>query len=396
MRNYKCKADGKKYRIEVVGDSVQECYDKMEEREKKTEQAKREAYKTSLENPNIIFVNALYDWLRQNKSTTNKANSYDRIECIIHNQVEGYDIALWKAADITTQDLNNHLHYLQFEREEGTYSLSTLKKVYDLFHQFFEDFYRNNPTENPMKRVSRPQRAKNVGEISLDNIQESLEIKDLVLSDSEIKAFKEVCYSPRKTGTVGSSKYGIALYFVMLTFLRIGEATALTWNDIDFDRKVLKVTKGISRVRNRDKNATTKTKVILTKPKTEKSIREVMLTDEALEALNHIKEHSCYTAPNDLVICTSQGKQVLGQNLCYCLKGILKAAGLNKDGKRDKFGLHYLRHTGISYYLRHKISVEIISQMAGHASTAITMRTYYHIINEQREQALNEMNSIKI
>lgn len=395
LRNYKCKADGKKYRIEVVGNSVQECYDKMEEKEKKTEKEKGKTFRVSLDNPDVTFSNALYDWLKRTKTSTNKANSYDRIECVIRNQVEGYDLANWRAVDITAKDINKHFHYLQYEREKGTYSLSTLKKLYDLFNQFFSDFYKNSPSDNPMKDVPRPEKKKDIGEISLEDSVPSLEIKDLVLSDDEIVAFKKICYNPTRIGSAGSTKYGVALYFVMLTFLRIGEATALTWNDIDFENKVLKVTKSVSRIRNRDDDAKTKTKLILTTPKTEKSIREVVLTDEAIEALEHIKNHSDFVSANDFVICTSKGNKVLNQNLYYNLKGILKAAGLNQDGRRDKFGLHYLRHTGISCYLRHGISVDVISQMAGHASTAITMRTYYHIINTQKKEALSGMNKIE-
>lgn len=130
------------------------------------------------------------------------------------------------------------------------------------------------------------------------------------------------------------------------------------------------------------------------KTKTVKSMREVALTDEAIEALNHIKNHSNFTAPTDYVLATQKGTKALEQNLLRVLKGKLKSCGLNKNGERDKFTLHFLRHTGISYYLRHGVSLDVISQMAGHASTAITIQTYYHVIKSQKEEALKQMNSI--
>lgn len=393
LRNYKCKVDGKKYRLTVVGESVQDCYDKMEQREKIVEQEKGKAYRNSIENPNVTLANALYGWLQGTKSATTKAASYDRVECVIRNQVEGYDIALWRVVDITEKDLNKHLKHLQYEKD---YSFSTVKKTYDVFNQFFKDFYYKNPVDNPMRNVQKPERKKVVGEITIEDSSHEIELKDIVFSDEEIKIFKNACYNPQRVGSAGSTKYGVALYFVMLTFLRIGEASALTWGDVDFENKVLKITKSVSRVRNRDENAETKTKIILTTPKTEKSIRKVMLTDEAIEALEHIKSHSNFTSPSDFVICTNTGNKVLEQNLFVNLKGILKASGLGANGRLEKFGLHYLRHTGISYYLRHGIPVDVISKMAGHASTTITMQTYYHIINTQNEEALKKMNNIKI
>lgn len=391
LRNYKCKTDGKKYRLEVIGESVQECYSKMEDKEKRVEKEKGKAYRTSLDNPNITLANALYEWLNTEKKDKIKANAFDRIECTIKNQIEGYTISLWRVLDIEEKDIRKHLEYLQYNKE---YSISTIKKVYDVFNQFFVYFYKRNPQDNPMNNIFRPTEDKEIGEISIDDNTSPDEIKDMVLSDDEIKVFKEFCYNTPKIGTTGSTKYGVHLYFVLLTFIRIGEALTLTWNDVDFEKKILRVNKTVARVRNRNQESMNKTRLIITKPKTKKSIREVVLTDDAIEALNYIKSHSDFTSQNDFIISSSKGTMVLEQNLRYSLKGILKASNLNIDGKRDKFGLHYLRHSGISYYLRHGIPLDVVSQMAGHASTAITMNTYYHIIKQQKYDALNMMNEI--
>ena len=391
LRNYSCKSDGKKYRLEVVGESVQICYDKMSKKEKELEASKGKAFRTSLENPNIILSNALYEWLNKVKKGKIKANAFDRIECTIKNQIDGYTIALWRVLDIEEKDLQNHLNSLRYDK---SYSLSTLKKVYDVLKQFFADFYRKNPQDNPMKNIERPKEENEIGEISIDDDTSPDEIKEIVLTDDEIKTFKEYCYRKPANGILGGTKYGVHLYFMLLTFIRIGEALSLTWNDIDIDNKIMRINKTVTRVKNRnsDPEISHKTKLIITKPKTKKSIREVVLTDEAIEALQHIKNNSQYTSSSDFVIVSSNGTMVLEQNLRNSLKGILKASGLNENGKRNKFGLHYLRHSGISFYLRHGVQVDVISQMAGHASTAITMNTYYHIIKQQKYDALNKMN----
>lgn len=395
QRLYKSADSRKKIRLIVYGRTISECYAKMDK--KASEQKAQESVLLirSKNDKTTILSDLMYEWLFESKTNKNKANSVDRDECTIKNQIEPYDIGNMSVEEIETKDITDHIHFLQYEYNNGKgYSFSTVKKTYEILDQFFSHYFQKNPGANPMNGVSRPIRRKEVGEITLEDADSPEEIKDLVLSDEEIKIFKAACYEPAVIGKRGGTKYGVALYFIMLTFLRVGEATTLTWNDVDYDRKILKVTKAVSRVKNRNKETNTKTKIILTKPKTKKSVREVVLTDEALEALAYIKAHSNYTKPTDYIMSTNKGTMVLEQNLLSGLKGKLKSCGLNKDGKRNKFGIHYLRHTGISYYLRHGISVDVISQMAGHASTAITTQTYYHVIKSQKEEALRQMNLI--
>lgn len=380
----------KKVRLIVYGRSVNECFSKMADKEKSVRLPSK-----GIQGDKAILSNMMLRWLFVAKSKKNKANSIDRDECTIKNQIESYDIGNMAVDEIEPKDIKDHIHYLQYEHNNGKgYSFSTVKKTFEILDQFFAYYYRKNQNGNPMNGIDRPTRRKEIGEITLEDADSPEEIKDLVLSDDEIKLFKAACYQPPAIGKCGGTKYGVALYFIMVTFLRVGEATTLTWGDVDYDRKILKVTKAVSRVKDRNEKAKKKTKIILTKPKTKKSIREVVLTDEALEALDYIKANSKHTEQTDYILSTDKGTRVLEQNLLSGLKGKLKSCGLNPDGRRDKFGIHYLRHTGISYYLRHGISVDIISQMAGHASTAITTQTYYHVIKSQKEEALRMMNTI--
>lgn len=397
QRIFKNDINNKKIRLIVYGKTINECYENMKKKERFQKQQALVVLERNFFDKNVLLSSAMLSWLKTTKMDKNKANSYDRDECTILNQIEPYEIGLTPVIEVEKKDIERHLHFLQYEYNKGSgYSFSTLKKTYEILDQFFAYYFAKTPHKNPMIGIARPTRRKEVGEITLEDANTAEEIRDMVLSDEEIKIFKEACYEKPVAGKQGGTKYGVALYFIMLTFLRVGEATTLTWSDIDFDNRVLKITKSVSRVKDRSKNAETKTKIILTKPKTKNSMREVALTDEALEALNYIRERSNFTEENNYVICTNKGTRVLEQNLLSGLKGKLRSCGLNKNGKRDKFGIHYLRHTGISYYLRHGVPVDVISQMAGHASTAITTQTYYHVIKSQKEEALKKMNAINI
>lgn len=392
---YKAKADGKSYRLFVDSTSVTNCFRLMEEKKHQTEEKARKNYAVSIENQSVKLADAMLAWLAETKLGKNKANSYDRDECTIVNQIQPYDIGQLQVVDVCRDDVIAHIDYLQFRYNDGKgYSFSVVKKTFEILDQFFSYFYRNDPSRNPMNGLARPLPKRVINEITIEEAAEHTALEDLVLSDEEINVFRDFCMREPKNGCLGGTKYGKHLYFMLLTFLRVGEATTLVWSDVDFEKKELTVSKAVSRVKNREQNASFKTKIILTKPKTKSGIRKVALTDEAIDVLLSIKNDSSFTEDGDFIFSTNKGSRVLEQNLLSGLKGILKASGINKNGNKDAFDLHYLRHTGISYYLRHGTPIDAIAQMAGHSSSAVTANVYYHIIRAQRETAASVMNSI--
>lgn len=371
------------------------CIAKWEEKVNRIEEEKKKQFSISADNPETNLGKAMLDWLKRTKLDTEtvKGRSYDREECTIRNQIAPYEIGKKRAQDVTQEDIQNHLHFLQYEHEKK-YSYGTIKKTFEVLTQFFKWYYAKNQTLNPILLIDQPKPKKEVRAVSVEELNKRQAMPDIVLSDKEISIFKKWCYEPTEIGHAGSTKYGVALYFTLLTCLRSGEALALVWEDVDIEKRRLRINKTFSIVRVRSEGASQKTERIITTPKTESSNRFVMLSDEAIEALEFIKAHSKHTEPLDPIICTDKGSRVLEQNFSVSLKGILKASGLNKNGLRDKFGLHYLRHTGISYYIRNGVPIDVVSKMAGHANIQITQSVYYHIIEDQEIQALQIMNRI--
>lgn len=118
------------------------------------------------------------------------------------------------------------------------------------------------------------------------------------------------------------------------------------------------------------------------------------MSDEAVQTIRDYKAICKHTGRDDYVFATATGKQVEANKVLKAVKNIIKNAGLNKDGERDKFTTHYLRHTGISFYIRNGIDISVISRMAGHASVAITQNVYYHVIADQQKEGVDAMNAI--
>lgn len=370
-----------KQRLSVNGTDVQECLAKMADLEREED----ERFENERNMTNIAYMTvpkAAMLWLRNEKKNNVKPSTYDRIERTINNQILGYDIGLMVVKDVTTEDITKHLDKLQEK-----YSYSVISKTFDFLNQFFS---YATPKGNPMEKLSKPPRnAHGILSEEDEDLFGNSHMADMVLSDEEIKTFKEFVNQPPKVGSKGRSRYGLLYYFTLLTFLRSGEVRALKWKDIDFENKRLQVTKTVSRVVDRSKDDR-KTNLLVTTPKTARGRRIVMMTDEAVETIEKYYKTTSHNKPDDFVFCTDSGKPITEGQTARTLKGILKAAKLEREG----FSMHYLRHSGISYYLRHGVPIDVISKMAGHSSTEVTRRIYYHINNTQERDALEMMNKI--
>jgi integrase len=53
----------------------------------------------------------------------------------------------------------------------------------------------------------------------------------------------------------------------------------------------------------------------------------------------------------------------------------------------DEIGLHEARHSAISMWIASRLSVKLVSELAGHASVAITLDRYGHLFDNDVSHA---------
>lgn len=161
---------------------------------------------------------------------------------------------------------------------------------------------------------------------------------------------------------------------MVLSGLRVGEALALTMNDIDFANKVIHITKTYAAV-----NQT------VTTPKTPTSNRDVFMQPELEDLMHEI----C----ND----TNQRKKLCGfrGNLLFCDKNgqYLRYYAFNKYLKETSASAlgrlittHVLRHTHVSLLAEAGVPLETITRRVGHEDSDITKRVYLHVTNRMIER----------
>jgi integrase len=180
-----------------------------------------------------------------------------------------------------------------------------------------------------------------------------------------------------------------ALYLLAIsTGLREGELLALRWEDVDLEAAVVRVSRTLTRNGG---------KVSVGPPKTKNSRRTVGLTDGAVEALREhltrqleeMKSAGSLYRPGGLVFANEVGGIVNPSNLRNrSLKALLERAGL------PAIRFHDLRHTCATLLLSRNVNPKIVSEMLGHASIAITLDTYSHVLPNMQESAVRALEEI--
>jgi integrase len=150
------------------------------------------------------------------------------------------------------------------------------------------------------------------------------------------------------------------------TGLRIGEALALKWDDIDFNGRSIEVCRGLYRNR-------------ISKPKNGKT----RLVDMSLQLAKTLKAHELNCKKKGLALglgdlpeyafTNKHGRLI---NLYEWRKQIFYKA-LKKSGIK-KIRIHDLRHTYATLRISKGDNVADVSNQLGHHSIKFTMDTYYH------------------
>jgi integrase len=178
-----------------------------------------------------------------------------------------------------------------------------------------------------------------------------------------------------------------ALYVLAVTAgLRIGELLGLKWEDIDLGAGSLHVRRTKSQA---------KTGPTFTTPKNGKG-RSIRLTRRAVEVLKahkatqnaeRLKAGNLWQ-DNSLVFCTHAGKPLDFRNVATAsFKPLLKKAGL------PDIRFHDLRHTCATLLLSRGHHPKLVQELVGHASVAMTLDRYSHVLPGMGDQTAAAMEA---
>lgn len=374
--------------LSVVGETIQECNRKMKEKEKKWNHNITLKKNSDPKNPTLIFSKAAFNWMTTFKMPQLKGKSYDTMESTYNNQILKAPFSTYQTESITDIDIQSYLNKLKKDET----SQSTIKKTFSFLSQFFSYYYKKEPYLNPMISVVVPSFQNDIkldenGTLT-DDSRSIIDPQYEILDDTEIELFTNIATLPIIKGVQGYN-HGWGIVFIMWSFIRYGEAIALQWHDVNFDEKYILVYKTYSRIKDRSEESVTNYRWSLSTTKTRNSVRKIFLCDQAVNALSEYKKIQNPKSDDEFVFSTESGQPVSNSNMNNMLKGILKHSGITKH-----ITVHGLRHTGISYFLRHNVDKSVVSKMAGHGGAAITETVYYTILSEQQKNEIDKINKL--
>ena len=149
-------------------------------------------------------------------------------------------------------------------------------------------------------------------------------------------------------------------YLELSTGLRRGELVALLWSDLNLQTKTLTVSKSVSRGKG---------ELVVTEPKTENSVREIYLSDEAIRLLvedrkNHPFSPYMFPSPKTGGM---YGPDCVGRTH----KKLLEKAGIEEHVR-----FHDLRHTFSTLAIQSGIDPKTVAEILGRASAEFSLDVY--------------------
>lgn len=199
-----------------------------------------------------------------------------------------------------------------------------------------------------------------------------------------------------------STQYKVFYYISLFCGLRKGETLALQWSDIDFEQRIIHVSKSVTKLEDG---------VAYKDPKTASSNRTVPMPDEVMALLKKYKSEylqlrlmmgDAWQGENNIFI-QSDGK-LMGRSTPYQFfkrhlnryNEWVKNSGeeAKKQGYEELpiIPLHGLRHSCATLLNYLGTNIVDIAKLLGHAQTSTTMNTYAHSFDSQNYVICDKMN----
>ena len=185
-------------------------------------------------------------------------------------------------------------------------------------------------------------------------------------------------------------RIGLMAMIMLYAGLRRGEAMALEWEDIDFQNKVIKVTKACQSLKN---------VCTIKEPKSKAGIRDVPIPNILLMALIKCRKQRGF-------VCTNAGGTMLTDSSfmrsweAFCNYLNVCAGGRNGAGPYlphiqvlDRITAHMLRHTYATMLFDADVDVKSAQKFLGHADIEVTLKIYTHLTKFKEEKAIAALNA---
>lgn len=177
--------------------------------------------------------------------------------------------------------------------------------------------------------------------------------------------------------------FNLGIFICLNAGLRIGEVCALQWDDIDVAAGVIRVSKTIQRIYLVD-GQEKYTELIIDKPKTKNSIREIPMTRNLLALVRPLKK----IVRGDFYVLTNAANPTEPRTYRNYFSKLQKELGL------PKMRFHGLRHSFATRCIESKCDYKTVSVLLGHSNISTTLNLYVHPNLDQKRKCIETMGKM--
>lgn len=317
-----------------------------------------------------ITVNMLYQLLKQEDVINHRKQSYINTQDNNYNRhIRDYFSKVKDVSKLDYDDIYKYREYLRntiAQNSNEPLNPNTINKIMVLLKKILDiGIKKGYYTNNPVKMLKK------------------LPIAKAQLNYWSIEEFKKFLnlFEPEE--------YHYQLLFTCLFFtgMRLGEALALTWNDIDFTTQTIHITKSIYISKGISYISTTKTKAGMRRITIHKK-----LNDELIDwKKNQYKLLDNFVTGdiNELQLFQNSPIVITKNATEKFYKKILK-----RDPNLKHIRIHDFRHSHASLLINQGEDYLVVKERLGHASITTTIDTYSHLYPSKQKSLADKLDNL--
>lgn len=317
-----------------------------------------------------ITVNMLYQLLKQEDVINHRKQSYINTQDNNYNRhIKDYFSKVKDVSKLDYDDVYKYREYLRntiAQNSNEPLNPNTINKIMILLKKILDiGIKKGYYTNNPVKMLKK------------------LPIAKAQLNYWSIEEFKEFLnlFEPEE--------YNYQLLFTCLFFtgMRLGEALALTWNDIDFTTQTIHITKSIYISKGISYISTTKSKAGMRRITIHKKLNDEL--KEWKKTQYKLLDNFITGDKNELQIFQNSPMVITKNATEKFYKKILK-----RETNLKRIRIHDFRHSHASLLINQGEDYLVVKERLGHSSITTTIDTYSHLYPSKQKSLADKLNRL--
>lgn len=316
-----------------------------------------------------ITLSMLYELLKEEDNINHRKVSYINTQENNYNKhIKGYFSKVDNVAQLTYEDIyqfREHLRRKVAQNSDKPLSNNTINKIMILLKKIFDVGLRKGYyTTNPVKLLKK------------------LPVEKTKMQFWTVKEFQQFLT------LFEQEEYNIKLLFTVLFFtgLRLGEALALTWKDIDLSSNTIHITKSVYVNKGISHISTTKTKA---------GARRIIINKKLSQELQYWQQQQKHLL--EQFTSDSMSLQVFQSSPITITKNAIEKQYkriLERDNTLKKIRIHDFRHSHASLLINQGEDYLVVKERLGHASITTTIDTYSHLYPSKQKDLADKLDDL--